>query len=555
MSILHTVRNVQRIRDITAVLIRHGFGQIIEKLGLEYRLLVKKIANVQSLDKLPPSTTAERARLVLEELGPTFAKLGQVLSTRPDLLPESFIKEFTKLQDRVPPVNSREIAQQITMALGKNPDELFSSFDAKPLASASIGQAHKAILRSTGERVVVKVQRPAIRAKIESDLDILYLLARLLENNVPEVSVYSPVGLIEEFDKAIHRELDYAIEAQNIIRFRHNFEHDNTVYAPKVYLEYCARNVLVIEFIEGAKITEVIRAQKELRAIARNGFRSVLKQIFLDGFFHGDPHPGNLFVLPNNAIAFLDFGMMGRLDEEMKDELTDLLFAVIQRDVPNIAHILAHLGRENRDVDMRIFRSDVADIMERYYGVPLRQIELGQLTRDILEVAVRHEIKIPTDYTLMIKALLTIERIGRQLDPELNAIEEAKPMVTKIMKERWNPQRLVSHSLMNVRNLSFVLRDMPTQLHQILEEIRHGKLHIEFEHMHLERLIMVMDTASNRVAGSLVIAALIIGSSIVIYSNRGPMFMDFPLIGIIGFVSAGILGLLLLLSILRSGKF
>ncbi len=556
MSILHTVRNVQRIREITAVLIRHGFGQIIEKLGLEYRVLVKKIAKTPAPKELPPHlTTAERARMVLEDLGPTFAKLGQVLSTRPDLLPENFIKEFKKLQDRVPPVNFREISQQITMALGKNLDEIFLQFEAKPIASASIGQVHKAILKETGERVVVKVQRPSIRAKIESDLDILYLLARLLENNVPEVRVYSPVGIVEEFDKAIHRELDFAIEAQNILRFRHNFRHDKHIYAPNVHQEYSARNVLVIEYIEGTKISELIRTRRELEQIAKNGFRSVLKQIFIDGFFHGDPHPGNLFILSDNRIAFLDFGMMGRVDEEMRDELADLLVAVINRDVSQIAQLLAHLGHQDADVDMRTFRKDVGDIIERYYGMPLQQISLGQLTRDILDVAVRYDIRIPSDYTLMIKALLTIESIGKQLYPELNPIEEARPMMTKIIKDRWSPQRIMSHSMIGFRNLSFAMRDVPTQVHQILEEVRHGRLRIEFEHVHLERLIMVVDAASNRVSASLIIAALIVGSSIVIHFNRGPMFMEIPVLGVIGFVSAGILGLLLLLSILRSGKF
>jgi ubiquinone biosynthesis protein len=313
--------------------------------------------------------------------------------------------------------------------------------------------------------------------------------------------------------------------------------------------------VLVIEYIDGTKISELVRTSEEKKQIARNGFRSVLKQIFIDGFFHGDPHPGNLFVLENNAIAFLDFGMMGRLDEEMKDELADLLVMVINQDVSRIAQILANLGTQTKEINMRVFRNDVADILERYYGVPLHQIELGKITREIIEVAIKHQVKIPPDYTLMIKALLTIESIGKQLDPNLNAIEEARSMVTKILRDRWNPRRIFSHSLINFKTLSLILREFPLQLHQILDEIRQGKLRIEFEHVHLERLILILDAASNRIAASLVIAALIIGSSIIIHTNRGPMFMEFPLLGIIGFVSAGIIGFWLLLSILRSGKF
>jgi len=554
MSILHTVRNVQRVRHITTVLIKHGFGQVIEKLGLEYRIFVKKFGK-SAQEITPQLSIAERSRMVLEDLGPTFIKLGQVVSTRPDLVPGSFISEFKKLQDQVPPISFQEISDQMTLALGKAPEQVFSDFEVEPVASASIGQAHKARLLSTNEAVVVKIQRPAIRVMIESDLDILYLLARLIENNIPETRMYSPVGIIEEFDKAIHRELDYTIEAQNMIRFRHNFRHDKTIYVPKVYRELSTRNVLVTEYIQGVKISELTCRPEEKRKIARIGFRSMLKQIFVDGFFHGDPHPGNLFILDNKTIAFIDFGMMGRLDQEMKDELADLLVAVINQDIGQIAHILAHIGVQTATINMRDFRRDVAEILDHYYGVPLNQIELGKVTREMIEVALKYQVKIPPDYTLMIKALLTIENIGKQLDPELNAIEEAKPMVTMILKERWNPRRFVSDSFLNFKNLSLTLREFPVQLHQILEELRQGKLRIEFEHVHLERLIMMIDTSSNRVAASLVIAALIIGSSIIMHTNRGPMFMEFPLLGIIGFVAAGILGFWLLLSIVRSGKF
>jgi ubiquinone biosynthesis protein len=553
MSILHTVRNVQRVRQITTVLIRHGFGQIIERLDLEYRIFVKKFAK-SSEEIAPQLSTAERARMVLEDLGPTFTKLGQVLSTRPDLVPGSFITEFKKLQDRVTPVSFEDISDQITFSLGESPEQIFSSFDVDPIASASIGQAHKARLVSTHEEVVVKVQRPSIRSMIESDLDILYLLARLIENNIPETQMYSPVGIIEEFDKAIHRELDYTIEAQNMIRFQHNFAHDKTVYVPKVYRELSTRNILVTEYIQGTKISELDRSNEGKKNIARIGFRSVLKQIFIDGFFHGDPHPGNLFVLNDNTIAFIDFGMMGRLDREMKDELADLLIAVINQDIGQIAHILAHLGVQTTEINMRDFRRDIADIMDRYYGVPLHQIEIGKVTREMVEVALKHQVKIPPDYTLMIKALLTIENIGKQLDPDLNAIEEAKPMVTTILKERWNPRRFFSDSIVNFRNLSLTLKEFPVQLHQILEELRQGKLRIEFEHVHLERFIMMLDAASNRITAGLVIAALIIGSSIIMHTDRGPMFMEFPLLGIIGYVAAGIIGFWLLLSIFRSGK-
>jgi ubiquinone biosynthesis protein len=553
MSILHTVRNVQRVRQITTVLIKHGFGQIIERLDLEYRIFVRKFAK-SSEEIVPQLSTAERARMVLEDLGPTFTKLGQVLSTRPDLVPASFVTEFKKLQDHAPPISFEDVSGQIALSLGQLPEQIFSSFEVDPIASASIGQVHKAKLVSTHEDVVVKVQRPSIRSMIESDLDILYLLARLIEHNIPETQMYSPIGIIEEFDKAIHRELDYTIEGQNMIRFQHNFARDKTVYVPKVYRELSTKNILVTEYIHGTKISEIDRNPQEKKNIARTGFRSVLKQIFIDGFFHGDPHPGNLFVLDDNTIAFLDFGMMGRLDQEMKNELADLLIAVINQDIGQIAHILAHLGVQTTNINMRDFRRDVADIMDRYYGVPLHQIEIGKVTREMVEVALKHQVKIPPDYTLMIKALLTIENIGKQLDPDLNAIEESKPMVTMILKERWNPRRVFSDSIVNLRNLSLTLKEFPVQLHQILEELRQGKLRIEFEHVHLERFIMMLDAASNRITAGLVIAALIIGSSIIMHTDRGPMFMEFPVLGIVGYVAAGIIGFWLLLSIFRSGK-
>ncbi len=553
MSILHTVRNVQRVRHITTILIKHGFGQVIEKLDLEYRVFVKKFANT-SQEIVPQLSISERARMVLEDLGPTFTKLGQVISTRPDLVPRSFIVEFQKLQDRVPPISYEDVSDQITIALGQSPDELFSSFQKTPLASASIGQVHKATLLNSGEEVVVKVQRPGIRAVIESDLDILYLLARLIESNIPETRMYSPIGIIDEFDKAIHRELDYTIEAQNMLRFQRNFANDRTICSPKVHRPLSSRTVLVTEYLHGTKISEFTERVEVMKKIARTGFRCMLRQIFIDGFFHGDPHPGNLFVLDNQVVAFIDFGMMGRLDQEMRDELADLLIAVINQDIRRIAYILSHIGVQTADIDMRTFRRDVAEILDKYYGVPLEQLELGQVTREMIDVALRHEVKIPPDYTLMIKALLTIETIGKQLDPDLNAIEEAKPMVTTILKERWDPRRFVTDSFGTARQLSQTMKDVPEQLHQILEELRQGKLRIEFEHVHLEKLIGMMDTASNRMTAGLVLASLIIGSSIIMHTDKGPVFMEFPLLGVIGYVAAGIIGFWLLLSIFRSGK-
>lgn len=553
MSLSHTVRNVQRVRHITTILIKHGFEQVIEKLDLEYRVFVKKIGKT-SQEVLPQLSTAERARMVLEDLGPTFTKLGQVLSTRPDLVPQSFIIEFQKLQDNVPPVPFGEISDQFALSLGQTPEQLFSFFDPEPLASASIGQVHRARLLATGEEVVVKIQRPGIRSVIESDLDLLYLLARLIEHNIPETRMYSPVGIIEEFDKAIRRELDYTIEAQNMIRFHRNFEHDKTIYVPKVYREVSTRNILITEYLHGTKIHQIERSPAEKKQIARTGFRSILKQIFVDGFFHGDPHPGNLFVMDNNALAFIDFGMMGRLDQEMRNDLADLLIAVINQDINEIAHILARIGIQTHEINMRDFRRDLAEILDHYYGAPLQQIELGQITREMVDIALKHDVRIPPDYTLMVKALLTIENIGKQLDPDLNAIEEAKPMVTTILKERWNPRRFFSASLLQLRNLSQTIKDVPDQLHQVLEELRQGKLRIEFEHVHLERLIVMLDTASNRITAGLVLASLIIGSSIIMHTDRGPMFMQFPVLGIIGYVAAGIIGFWLLLSIFRSGK-
>jgi ubiquinone biosynthesis protein len=238
----------------------------------------------------------------------------------------------------------------------------------------------------------------------------------------------------------------------------------------------------------------------------------------------------------------------------MRDELADLLIAVINQDIRRIAYILSHIGVQTADIDMRDFRRDIADILDRYYGVPLEQLELGRITREMIDVALKHHVKIPPDYTLMIKALLTIENIGKQLDPGLNAIEEAKPMVTTILKERWNPRRFVSDSLGTVRQFSQTMKDVPEQLHQILEELRQGKLRIEFEHVHLEKLIGMMDTASNRVTAGLVLASLIIGSSIIMHTDKGPVFMEFPLLGVVGYVAAGIIGFWLLLSIFRSGK-
>lgn len=547
--------SLRRYREILTVLIKYGFGDLLETLRVRHPL-VGKLPRLKALKRLEGLSRPERLRLAFEELGPSFIKLGQLLGLRPDLVPSEYSQELAKLQDEVTPFPFAQARERVEEQLGQPLEELFSDFEEEPLAAASLAQVHRALLKA-GKEAVVKVQRPGIRDVIRADLIILEDLARFIANYVPESEPYDPVGTVRQFSKTLRRELDFVREGRNMELFRRNFSDDKTIHVPKVYWELTSPRVLTIERIAGIKVTDLEgleRAGLDRRQIALNGANAILKQVFEHGFFHADPHPGNVLVLDDNVIAPLDFGMVGRLDESLQQGLGEILVGTVRKDIGRIVRALRELDGLDEQVDLQALRVDLGDLLDRYYKVPLLQLDLGQLLEEMLAVIREHRVRLPANLVMMSKALVIEEAVGRALDPELDMIGLAQPYVQRLVFRRLTSRRELRDWTQALEEANRFLKELPGELRAIMGRIRRGELRAQFELMGLDRLITEMDRASNRLSFALIIAALIVGSSLVMQLEAGPQLWGLPLFGLLGFGLAAILGLWLAVAILRSGR-
>jgi len=552
-----TVRNVKRYRQIFRVLLKYGFEDILDTLRVAaYIRTGRKVLTRQKGKEVIQMSRPERIRLVLEELGPTFIKLGQMLSTRPDLIPVEFIEEFRKLQDDVPPFPGDKAKEIVEKELGKSVETLFSSFEEVFKSAASLAQIHRAVTKS-GQQVAVKIQRPGINSIIKSDMEILFDLANLVARRLPEDNFYDPVEIVDEFRIWINRELDFFQEGRNIDRFRRHFANDETIYVPQVFWDLTTSKVLTMEYIDGIRILDLRRLEQaglDRKIIAVNGANSVLKQIFEHGFFHGDPHPGNIFVLENNVIAPLDFGLMGRLDDELIEQLGYLLNGIIHKDIDRIVRVFLNIGILRDEIDIRTLKLDIGEFIDRYYQIPLYQLDIQHIINEAMEIVSRHHIRLPRDLYLMGKALVIMERMGEVLDPEFDIISIAKPYMQKIITQKFDPRRLMRDASRTLEDFKDLLDSLPETLKQILSKVRKGELRINLHHQGLDHLIGELDKSTNRLSFSLIIAALIIASSMIIQLNKGPLIFRLSAFGLIGYVIAAFLGLWLVIAIMRSGR-
>lgn len=560
LNIDRTYRNIKRYRQIIGVFIGYGFGGIIEQLNIDYYLALGK--NIITLNrggrkKLIRYTNAQRFRMALEELGPTFIKLGQLISTRHDFIPPAVIQELKKLQDDVPPFSYEEVVAVIESSLDAKIHEVFPEFMVEPVAAASISQVHKARLVS-GEQVAVKVQRPGIAATIETDIDIMMNLARLIDRHVQELRIYDPVGVVKEFAKTIRKELDFQIEGRQVDRFAINFKDDANVFIPSIYWDISTREVLTMSWVEGIKIDNLpalLEAGLDPKIIAENGATLILRQVLEFGIFHGDPHPGNLLVLPGNVIAPLDFGIVGHLDEEMKQLVLDLLLAIINRDIRQLTSILSAVGVIDEDqINLRELQADLYDFVDRYYGIPLNKLEVATLMKDFIAITSHHHIRFLPDMMLLVKALVTIEGVGRTLNPDFDMITHATPFVKELLAKRMTPKYLSKVLWRQLKELQGLMKVLPRETQEIIKKLSKGKLKIEFEHVGLDPLGKNLDRITNRLSFSLIVSAIIVASSLIMQTENGYMFMGYPLLGIIGYLVAGGLGFWLAIAILRSGR-
>ncbi len=550
-------RNLRRSRKIIGVFAKYGFAEIVDRTGVAARVrLGVRLRGRKTVDARPLNAP-QRLRLALEELGPTFIKVGQLLSTRSFLLPPAFIDELSKLQDKVKPIPFDEVKALIEKELKSTLELLFDSFDSNPVASASIALAYRATLL-TGEQVIVKVQRPKIIRLIETDMAILSDLAGMIERHVEESQQYNPAAMVEELSRSMKREVDFMNEARSIEQFGANFKHVSSVHVPKVHWDYCSSKIVTLEYIDGLKISEIGLLREsgaDLKQVAHIGTQFILKQIFEDGFFHADPHPGNLFFTKDGKIAPVDFGIMGRLDDWLMDEVSDMLVAVWRRDVDLILRVLVDLGAFPEEANPQPLRAEISDFLYRYYGLSLRKINMKSIISEGLDIIARYRLRVPSNMLLLAKTIGTYEDLGRKLDPNYNLVKEIKPYLRKLLFRRLNPEKLGYESAKALRDLHDLIKIMPRELELILRRMRRGRMAIEFQHRGLERLIQEMDRSSNRLSFSLIIASLIVASSLIMFLNKGPFFLGYPLLGVIGYVFAAILGIGLALAILRSGKF
>jgi len=560
LNIDRTYRNIKRYRQIIGVFVSYGFGGVIEQLNIDYYLALGKniiTFNRSGRKKLIRYTNAQRFRMVLEELGPTFIKFGQLISTRHDFIPPAVINELKKLQDEVPPFSYEEVVTVIESSLDAKLQEVFPEFIVEPVAAASISQVHKARLAS-GELVAVKVQRPGIAGMIETDIDIMMNLARLIEKHIQELRLYDPVGVVKEFAKTIRKELDFQIEGRHVDRFAINFKDDPNVFIPSIYWDVSTREVLTMDWVEGIKIDNLlalVAAGLDPKIIAENGATLILRQVLEFGIFHGDPHPGNLMVLPDNVIAPLDFGIVGHLDEELKQLVLDLVLAIINRDIRQLTGILSTVGVIDEDlINMRELHADLYDFVDRYYGIPLNKLEVATLIKDFIVITSHHHIRFLPDMMLLVKTLVTIEGVGRSLNPEFDMISHATPFVKELLARRMSPKYLSKVAWRQLRELQNLLKILPREIQEIIKKLSKGKLKIEFEHVGLDPLGKNLDRITNRLSFSLVVSAIIVASSLIMQTKNGYMFMGYPVLGIIGYLTAGGLGFWLAIAILRSGR-
>jgi ubiquinone biosynthesis protein len=518
------IKDVSRFREIVQILVKHGFGAIITRLNLTETIGVKSLMEYTD-DEDNTYSTPQRVRMAIEELGPTFIKLGQILSTRGDLVPMEVVAELSMLQDEVPEMSWEDVVVQVEAELGGSVDKLYTDFVQKPLACASIAQVHRAKLAGTDTPVVVKVQRRNIADRIDSDLNILDFLARRAEAFVPELQLMDPVGIVGEFDKAIRKEIDFRNEIQHLRKFATNFEGYEGVRIPAVYTELSTARVLTMEFIGGVKVT---RAPDEFGVdpyeIAPRMLHLLFKMIFKDGYFHGDLHPGNILVDGEGSIGLIDFGLVGRLSDSQRENIMDIIIAMIHEDYEALARGFFDVGIKVPGVryDFAAFQQDVVDVMQKHLeGRTLNDIDVGAYFGDLVAGAIRHQIKMPPSYTMVFKALMTIEGIGKMLAPNLNLLEEAKPVVRDLLVERYDPRRMLRQGIDTLGAFSKFLRQFPVTATQLLHDAESGELELQVNIDRMDSLLLAQERQSRRQSQAILAAGSALAGAVAMQAGEG----------------------------------
>ncbi len=546
-----TLSSLGRFKEIILTLVRYGFSDLVQRLALPGTASVEKITHVES-----ELSTYERIRKVLEDLGPTFIKFGQIMSLRPDLLPQPLIKELRRLQDDVTVLPFSDMEKVIEESLGGPVRDFFRILDPEPVAAASLSQVYRGVLQEGGHLVAVKVQRPGIRRKMERDLDILKAVVVRLHERLEELRAYDLPDLLKLVREHLLRELDFRIEFRYMKIARSYAAEDGEIYIPEVYGDFSTRHLLVMEYVQGERLGELDRTQLAgAEDLAKRGLRTALKQILDDGFFHADPHPGNILITPGERLCLLDWGMVGRLTQSARNELIHLIHAVVERDTERVLDTLLTIAKTETSVDRRAIEMALLDIIDSHLAAPLREMRIGQLLLDITSLLREHRLRLPPDLGIVTKALITAEGSARIIYPDLNVVAEAEPYVKELALGQYKPSALwhTLHTKMT-QILAFQGR-VPRLLAQIADKVDQGKLSIRFEHENLEGFNRSFGNSFNRLTMGIIVAALIIGSSMIITTGVGPLLFGFPALGVIGYLISACIGLWLVISIIRTRRY
>ena len=561
MSLQTRVNYINRYREIAKQISKSGFGYIIEEIGLDKVIsLPRRLLLRQGNEEVLEKTYAERIRLFIESMGTTFIKLGQIASTRGDLLPPELIKELEKLQSHVAPFPAEVARSTIEESLGASIDEIFMIFDDEPVGSASIGQVHRAILQS-GEDVAVKVQRPNIEGTVRTDLEILRHLANLLEANLEWAKNYQVTDMIDEFSFALLNELDYTIEARNVERIGKTHANDPNVKIPNIFWDYTTKNVMVMDFIKGIPVNHFDTLDElniDRSKLAETLAKAIFKQIFEDGYFHGDPHPGNVSVLEDGTLVFLDFGMIGRLTSDLKTNFGSLLISLMKKDASGVVKAIVKMGVVPADVSMKQLNREAEIMRDKYYDVPLSKLNFSDAVNDLFSISNKYKIRLPQDFTILAKTLLTLEGVVSKLDPDFSIMDVAEPFGKSLLFDRYNPKNVIENQIDDAQQIASELRDVTANVHQFSKGLKNSNLPIEIDlkgrtqfSKHLDRVINRLSFSIVLLAFSIIMVGLIVGSALL---GEGSIIFRIPIIEIAAIFAAGMF-IWLMWSIVKSGRF
>ncbi|MDO5823319.1 AarF/ABC1/UbiB kinase family protein [Methanobrevibacter sp.] len=543
MKVIASAKNddLKRLNEIYKVLKKNDFGHLIEENTFFRKFPFLRNYKIENEEEFPDESVPLRVRKVLEELGPAYIKLGQMLSTRPDLVGLEIAEELQQLRDNTPVTPFDEMKEVIEEELDQPIENVYSYIDENPLGSASIGQVYKAKLKSTGEEIAIKVQKPNSRDIIESDIKIMKFLAKRIDKFISTTKSFNLPAIVSEFERSILKEINYLEEVMNMQNLENNFRNISYVRIPKAYVEYCGEKLITMELIKGVTVTDLIEGDYphiNKKAIANYGLKSYFKQIMIDGYFHADPHPGNLIVTQDNKLCYIDMGMMGILSDDFKENLAEFMLLLINGNTDNIIKQLIYMDIISQSQNTPELRADINDLLNLYYGAELKNMD-GAM-EDLLNAMIKNHIVLPNEFVMIGRGIALIEDTGKKLDPNFNAAVELKKLSRKIVINKYKPERLAKISLNYLLQLEHLAKDLPDTINNTISKLEEGNIEVKLKHEGIGQLI-------NQLSISLILSSLIIGSSLAIIADAGPILFGFPILGLIGFVFSGVLGAYLVL--------